>query len=325
MQKLIISLIFYLTISPSLQAQDDYLSFIDDEKQNFFRNNGWELYYSNDDLKFYDYLIHNGQLVLASSEGYDYNIHFLNNSRLIEKSKRISGTKYLHYLPKLYLDKDNIVFAPMQKLECRIIPEKERIKKRNRFKNRKKRKQGEFFKKYLHYRDYTFYSFASLDKESGHQKVEIKFGTDEKNLSTLYVAQIKSDGFTYSANADRIELEFINDRILLVDNFDNKLLSFDFDGKMISEKQLSEFEKSNNVNYFSDAILRNDPTTNTVYLVFHRDLYQILLQKDNLEFNKINLISEFRFYKPRIYDNHFYALFSLREDKGMAIYRKELN
>ncbi|WP_296620363.1 hypothetical protein [Marivirga sp.] len=324
MPKLLISLLFFLYISVSLFAQDTYLAFIDEDKKEFFRNNDWELYYSNDDIKFYDFLIFKGNLVIADGEDFDYNIHFLNESRLIEKSKSINGNNHAPGLPKLYIDQENIAFAPMQKFECIIIPEKERVKKKNRLKNWRKRNQGEYFKKYLHYRDYTFYSFASLNDETGFQEVEIQYGKDEKNLSTLYVAKIKTDYLSYSDNADRVEVVFLDDRILLIDNFSHQFLVFDFEGNKHSETNLSQFKDRNTTTYLSDALLRKDPVNNEMYLVFQKDIYEIALEANKFEFEKIKLDGGLMLYKARIYDSHLYHLFSLGKDKGRAIYRKKL-
>ncbi|MGJ3233598.1 hypothetical protein [Marivirga sp.] len=323
MKKIILIAILYSLNSFSLKAQDAYLSFIDEDKKEFFRNNGWELYYSNDDIKFFDYIIHKENLVIASTKEYDYNIHFLNKERLIEKTKNISGNENMPLTPKLYLDEENVVFAPIPKFECRIIPEKERIKKKSRWKNFRKRSNGEFFQKYWHYGFYTIYSFASLDKENGFQKVEIQLGLDEKNLSTLYTTKVKSDYLTYSYKAERVELEIFEDKIILVDNFKSKFSVFDFSGHQLAEKDLSDFSK-NKSTHFGGALLRRDPVNNKMYLVFRNNLYQIKSVEKNFHFEKIDLKGDFRFSKSRVYDNYIYNLFSLGERKGRAIYRKRL-
>ncbi|ADR21329.1 hypothetical protein MATR_10420 [Marivirga tractuosa] len=324
MQRLFIGILFYLINTLCVTAQDSILNFIDDDKKEFFRNNGWELYYGSDNIEFYDYVIQNGDLVIAERVGENYKIHFLNESRLIEKSKSIKGNNHIPGLPKLYIDQKNIAFAPMQKFECRIIPEKERLKKKNRLLNWNKRRKGEFFNKYLHYRDYTFYSFASLDRENGFQKTEIQYGKDEKNLSTLYVAKIKSDYLSYSNNADRIEIEFLESRILLVDNFNHKFLAFDFDGNKLYEVDFSQFEEKNTTTYLSDARLRKDPVNDNMYLIFHKDLYQITGQGNTFQFEKIIINGNIIFSKSRVYDNYLYNLFSLDSENGRAIYRKKL-
>jgi len=322
MQKIITGILFQLCISQFLYAQDAYLSFIDREQQEFFRNNGWELYYANDDFKFYDYLIYHENLVVASNQENSYIIHFLNESRLIERSKSIKTNKFLPGLPKLYIDNDNIAFAPMSNFECIVIPEKERIKRKNRLKNWMERKQGKFFRKYWHYKGFTFYSFTIVDRESGYQKVEIQYGTDKKNLKTLYVAQIKSNMLTYSYGADRIEVAFYDDQVLLVDNFDKKLLSFDLEGDIIFEKELSAFQNKDNSRYHGDAILRMDPKSNNLYLILDQDLYLFLPSENS--FRKVELNVDFRLHKPRIYNDYIYALFSSGDNNGRAIYRKKL-
>jgi hypothetical protein len=323
MKKIIVIAILFLVNSFSVNAQEAYLSFIDDEKKEFFRNNGWELYYSNEDINFFDYIIQDENLVIASTEEYDYKIHFLNKERLIEKTKNISGNKNMPLTPKLYLDEENVVFAPIPKFECRIIPEKERIKKKSRWKNFRKRSNGEFFQKYWHYGFYTIYSFASLDKENGYQKVEIQLGLDEKNLSMLYKTKVKSDYLTYSYNAERVELEIFEDKIFLIDNFKSKFLVFDFSGHQLAEKDLSDFSE-NKSTYYGGALLRGDPVNNKMYLVFINDFYQIKSEENNFHFEKIDLKGDFKFSKSRVYDNYIYNLLSLGEGKGRAIYRKRL-
>jgi hypothetical protein len=323
MKKIIVIAILYLVNSFSLNAQDAYLSFIDDEKKEFFRNNGWELYYSNDDINFFDYIIKDGNLVIASTEEYDYKIHFLNNERLIEKTKNISGNENMPQTPKLYIDQENVVFAPLTKFECRLIPEKERVRKKNRWSNYVKRRQGEVFKKYWHYNDFTIYSFASLDRENGYQKVEIQFGVDEKNLSRLYDTKVKSDYLTYSDNAERVEIEIFEDKIFLVDNFKSKFLVFDFSGDQIAEMDLSDYNDGKSALH-GGALLRIDHVNNKMYLVYRKYFFQIKSSENNFYFEKIDLSGDFRFYKTRLYDNYIYNIFSLGDTKGRAIYRKRL-
>lgn len=323
MKKIIISNIIYLISSFVLYAQDAYLSFIDEEKKEFFRKNGWELYYSNEDIKFFDYIIHNGNLVIASTKEYDYKIHFLSNERLIEKTKNISGTENMPKVPKLYVDQEDVVFAPIPKFECRIIPEKEKIRKRGRWRNFQRRSHGEFFQRFWHHGFYTIYSFASLDRESGYQIVEVKFGVDEKNLSMLYMTKAKSDYLTYSQQAERVELEIFEDYILLVDNFKSKFLVFDFSGNKISEIDLSDLN-DNKSPLFGGALLRIDRTDNKMYLIFGNHIYQVRSKEEYFHLEKIDLGSDFKFYKTRINDNYVYNLFSFEDGNGHALYRKKL-
>lgn len=323
MQRLFITIFLFISSSFWLYGQDAVLSFIDEDKKEFFRNNGWELYYASDNIEFYDYVIQNGDLVIAVRVGDDYNIHFLNESRLIEKSKTINGSSHTPGLAKLYIDQENIAFAPIQKFECRIISEKERVKKKNRLKSWKKRRQGEYFKKYLHYGFFTFYSFASLDRENGYQKAEVQFGVDEKNLSTLYVTEMKSDYLTYSDNAERLEIEFLDNQVFLVDNFHGKFLVFDLSGNKLFEIDLSFFNDSES-SLFEEALIRKDDVVNELYLIFRNNIYLISSEDDEFQFDKLGLSANIKFYKSRVYDNYLYNLFSLEQGNGRAIYRKKL-
>lgn len=321
MQRLFISIMLYISSTFCLYAQDDILTYIEKDKKEFFRNNGWELYYASDNIKFYDYVIQNSDLVIAERVGYNYIIHFLNESRLIEKSKTINGSGHAPGLAKLYIDQDNIALGPIQKFECRIIPEKERVERKGRLKNWNKRRRGEYFKKYLHYGFFTFYSFASYDSENGIQKVEVQFGENNKNLSTLYVTELKSEMLSYSNNAERVEIEFLDNQIFLVDNFHSKFLVFDLSGNKLSEIDLSIYNDGQS-GLFNGALLRKDQVHDKLYLIFRNKIYQVNSTVNNFKFDQLKLKANFSFYKSRVYDNFIYNLFTLKD--GRVIYRKKL-
>lgn len=308
-----------------VNAQDPVLTYIDKDKKEFFRNNGWELYYASDDIKFYDFIIHDGKLVVAEIEGEDYRIHFFNQDRLIEKSKTINGnSNSIPYTPSLYDDAGNIVFAPIPKFECIIIPEKERIKKKDRLKSLFNPGRGEFFKKYRHYQELTFYTFATVNDASGIQYVVTKFGENDRKLSNFYTASIKSDVLTYTSGIDRVEIEFLNKYVFLADNFSDELLLFDVSGKEYLRLPFKEFCEPNVAGYSLDVNLLKDEINNKIYTVHRGVINKVLYTDKKFKFIPMNLNVEFSLNKPKVNNGYFYALIYSDETEGRAIYRKKL-
>ncbi|MGM0582539.1 MAG: hypothetical protein ACQETL_17805 [Bacteroidota bacterium] len=325
MKKLFISLLLNVIFSYCINAQDAVLSFIDDDEKDFFRNNGWELYYGSDDIKFYDFIIHNGELVVAEIEGEDYRIHFFNQDRLIEKRKTVNGrSQPSPFIPSLYEDAGNIVFAPIQKFECVIIPEKERIKKKNRLKSLFSPSRDEYFKKYRHYQGLTFYTFATVDDASGIQYVVTKFGENDRKLSNFYTASIKSDVLTYTTGIDRVEIEFLNNKVFLADNFSDELLLFDVSGKEYLRLPFKEFCDPNVAGYSLDVNLLKDEINNKIYTVYRGVINEVLYTDKVFKFIPMNLNIDFRLHKPRVNNGYLYALIYSDKTEGRAIYRKKL-
>lgn len=324
MQRLFISIYLFISSSFWLYGQDAVLSFIDEDKKEFFRNNGWELYYGSDDIKFYDYIIHNGKLVVAEIKGEDYRIHIFNQDRLIEKRKTVNGrSQPSPFIPSLYEDAGNIVFAPIQKFECVIIPEKERIKKKNRLKRLLSPSRDEYFKKYRHYQGLTFYTFATVDDASGIQHIKTKFGENDRKLSNFYTASIKSDGLTYTSGVDRVEIEFLNNHVFLADNFSDELILLDISGKELFKSPYKKiFDKVPGIS--SDINLLKDEIENKIYTVSRGRISEVQYSGKLFKFIPMNLNIDFRLDKPRVNNGYLYALIYSDKTESRAIYRKKL-